>query len=184
MRYRTKIPINRFALKSKCTNAISELFYWIRHTWFLCSFPTFSTNVFTLAHESLRTPLGANFGVTGDWDLKLVFFIPVVAERSRFQNKTFCCTDFERLLLSFPTDVSQSGYFPSRKTYDFIYETTNFFINFHAIPFPRKGELLNGLDSAREITIYNNTVFSIGHRKLLYFEEEWIDERFTISHIN
>ena len=64
-----------------------------------------------------------------------------------------------------------------------IYETTNFFIDFHAIPFPRKGENLYGLDSAREITIYNDTIFSISHRKLSYFEEEWIDERFTISHI-
>ena len=65
-----------------------------------------------------------------------------------------------------------------------IYETTNFFIDFHAIPFPRKGEVLYGLDSAREISIYNDTIFSISHRGLLYFQEKWIDERFTNSHIN
>ena len=65
-----------------------------------------------------------------------------------------------------------------------IYETSNFFIDFHAIPFPRRGEILYGLDSAREISIYNDTIFSISHRGLLYFQEKWIDERFTNSHIN
>ena len=78
------------------------------------------------------------------------------AVRSRFQNKTFCCTDFERLLFSFPTDGSEIGFLSNVKTYEFIYETTNFFIDFHAIPFPRNGEFLFGLDSAREITIYND----------------------------
>ena len=95
-----------------------------------------------------------------------------------------CFTDFERLLFPFHSDNYQSLInFSNVKTYEFIYETKNFFIDFHAIPFPRKGENLNGVDSAREIIIYNDTIFSISHRGLLYFEGEWIDGRFTITHI-
>ena len=97
---------------------------------------------------------------------------------------SFCFPDFERLLFSFPTDDRQSilsVVFSTSTKYEFIYETQNFFLDFHAIPFPRKGERLFGMDSAREITIYNDTIFSISHRGLLFFEEEWIDERFTIN---
>ena len=104
---------------------------------------------------------------------------------TRVQNKTICCTDSERLLLTFPTELFQAvSVGISLKTYEMIYETSNFFIDFHAIPFPRRGEIIYGLDTPREITIYNDTIFSISHRRILYFEEEWIDERFTTSHIN
>ena len=96
----------------------------------------------------------------------------------------FFSEDFERLLLSFPTDFAQVLFlFLKRRKYDMIYETKNFMIDFHAIPFPRKGEEIHGVDSAREITIYNDTIFSVSHRRLMYFEEEWIAERFKFSQI-
>ena len=69
-----------------------------------------------------------------------------------------------------------------QRKYEMIYETENFFIDFHGIPFPRKGKIINGMDSAREITIYNDTIFSVSHRRLMYFEKDWIAERFNLSH--
>ena len=70
----------------------------------------------------------------------------------------------------------------SQRKFEMIFETENFFIDFHGIPFPRKGKIINGMDSAREITIYNDTIFSVNHRRLMYFEEDWIAEWFTLCH--
>ena len=72
-----------------------------------------------------------------------------------------------------------------QRKYEMLYETENFFIDFHGIPFPRKGKVIYGnsiMDSTREITIYNDTIFSVSHRRLMYFEDDWIAERFTLSH--
>ena len=106
--------------------------------------------------------------------------------RYAFLIKIFYFKDFERLLLAFPTDHAKTLLvFVKRRTYDMIYETENFMIDFHTIPFPRKGQdtFAYGMGDAREITIYNDTIFSVSHRKLMYFEEDWIADRFNLSHM-